>query len=231
MDGGPTSTRGLSARKGLPCCPPPIPTLQAGGEEPPCPDPGDEVMAEAMPCGGDGCRGHTTPRPGPPRAHSLVSHPIPDPTGVPSIHPKYRPPLLPPRYRLCSGWGRSGRVAGTNMALLAVAEVMAALDTTPHLVHFSSRLPQGGGFELRAHHPPGTPRPGAGHAGGGRRGQQGRGAAGGTDGWTDGWMDVGRKQMEGEKERERVSWGSRAVNDLQRWPSGSKEGPQPLSLG
>lgn len=39
-------------------------------------------------------------------------------------------------------------MVGTNMALLAVAEVMAALDTTPHLVHFSSRLPQGGGLEL-----------------------------------------------------------------------------------
>lgn len=40
------------------------------------------------------------------------------------------------------------------MALLAVAEVMAVLDTTPHLVHFSSRLPQGGCFELR---PPPAP--------------------------------------------------------------------------
>lgn len=42
-----------------------------------------------------------------------------------------------------------GVPAETNVALLAVAESRAVLETTPHLVHFSNRLPLGGFLKLR----------------------------------------------------------------------------------
>ena len=205
MDGGPTSTWGFQCQERAPTLPTLIPILQAGAE-PPCPDPGDEVMAEAMPCRGMAAGG-TRPRArGRPEHTAWSQCPIPNPTGVPSTPPHIPTPPPPTPIQAVLGVGTQ-RARGTNMALLAVAEVMAALDTTPHLVHFSSRLPQGGGFELRAHHHPGTPRPGPGHTGGaGGDNKAGGQQEGQMDGWMDRWMDgwtwAESKWKEKKKEKE-----------------------------
>lgn len=114
------------------------------------------------------------------------------------------------------------------MALLAVAEVMAALDTTPHLVHFSSRLPHGGGLELPAQRPPAprgqdrATRGRCGHGGGHGRGGGSKAGRREVDGQMDGQMDGGmdgrtqarseweeeKKERERERERGLVEGGS-----------------------